>query len=113
MIKLLSKETFCKALRMIQSQEETDCVFSDALHLVGDGTFLYGVGNRYRQAALLVLANAVGDRYDYISWWLYEGAPDYEVSDDTHTWHLKEPEDLYDYIINYSGNADGETAENE
>ena len=110
---MLSKELFCKALKMIMNQEETDIAFSDALQQVGNGTFLYGSDNQYRKAALLLLAEAVGDRYDYISWWLYEGAPDYEVSDDTHTWHLKEPEDLYEFIINNSGITEGDATEKE
>ena len=39
-------------------------------------------------------------QYDYISWWLYEAAPGYEVwTDDEKTkWCLKEPEVLYDFI---------------
>ena len=43
---------------------------------------------------------AVNDQYDYISWWLYDAAPDYEVwTDDEKTkWCLKEPEALYDFI---------------
>ena len=36
----------------------------------------------------------------YISWWLYDAAPDYEVwTDDEKTkWCLMEPEALYDFI---------------
>ena len=47
-----------------------------------------------------VLNGTVGDRYDYISWWLYEGAPDYKIwsTDESQEWELKEPEALYDYI---------------
>ena len=52
-------------------------------------------------AALLdVLKEAINDQYDYISWWLYDAAPDYEVwTDDEKTkWCLMEPEALYDFI---------------
>lgn len=100
---MLSKELFCKALSLIQEQEQADIDFSKALQLTGEGTFLYGVGNKYREAAILLLQDYIGDRYDYIGWWLYEGSPDYEVSDDDHVWHLKEPEDLYDFIVNNTG----------
>lgn len=53
-------------------------------------------------AAMLVLKEAVNDKYDYISWWLYEGEPDYKVwsSDNTEEWNLTEPEALYDFIVN-------------
>lgn len=48
----------------------------------------------------MILQAAVNDQYDYIGWWLYEGAPDYEVwtADEKKKWVLKEPEVLYDYI---------------
>ena len=48
----------------------------------------------------MVLKEAVGDQYDYISWWLYDATEDYRVwsADDSQVWTLKEPEALYDYI---------------
>ena len=44
---------------------------------------------------------SVHDEYDYIEWWLYE-TTDYKVwtEDGTKEWDLKEPEALYDYIVN-------------
>ena len=50
---------------------------------------------------MMVLKEAVNDQYGYIDWWLYEGAPDYEVwcEEESKKWVLKEPEDLYDFII--------------
>lgn len=57
---------------------------------------------RKTQLIMLVLKEAVNDKYDYISWWLYEGEPDYKVwsSDNTEEWNLTEPEALYDFIVN-------------
>ena len=83
---MLSKETFCEALRKIQAQKDRDEQFSKALTLMGDGHFVF--------------KEAVNDQYDYISWWLYDAAPDYEVwTDDEKTkWCLTEPEALYDFI---------------
>jgi hypothetical protein len=44
------------------------------------------------------------DKYGYIDWWLYE-APSagyhVELADGSKTWELKEPESLYDFIVNY------------
>lgn len=98
---MITKEIFCKALRLIREQESTDEKFSEALKLVGNGHYVFGVGNKYCEALLMVLGEAVEDRYGYISWWLYE-TTDYMVwsSDETMSWNLREPEDLYDYIIN-------------
>ena len=97
---MISKEMFCKALRMIVEQEEINRRFAEALQLVGNGHYVFGTPNKYYDALLEVLKETVGDRYDYISWWLYEGAPDYKIwlTDEGQEWDLKEPEALYDYI---------------
>lgn len=97
---MLSKETFCRALNLIRAQEETDRKFSDALQLVGDGHFVFGVENQYLNALLLVLKEAMEDRYDYIEWWLYDAAEDHRVwsEDESKEWNLTEPGALYDYI---------------
>lgn len=97
---MLSKDTFCRALRMIQEQQDTDRKFAEALQLVGNGPYVFGTPNRYHDALLLVLKETVNDQYDYIDWWLYEGEPDYEVSmaDGSKTWILRDPETLYDFI---------------
>ena len=97
---MISKELFCKALDMIKEQEATDEDFGRALQKVGNGHFVFGTENKYREALMMVLKEAVNDRFDYIGWWLYEGAPNYMIwsEDETKEWCLKEPEDLYDYI---------------
>ena len=99
---MLSKETFCRALSMILEQQDVDHAFEEALQTVGNGPFVFGYPNKYYDALLLVLKEGVGDKYDYIEWWLCEGSPDYKVStaDGTKTWVLKEPEALYDFIVN-------------
>ena len=75
--------------------------FADTLKKVGNGIYLYVVGNRYRKALLLVLQEALGERYDYLSWWLYEGDPDCIVmlEDEEQEWVPKEPDALYDNIV--------------
>jgi len=97
---MISKETFCKALGLIQEQQETDRKVTDALLLVGNGSYVFGTENKYLEGLMMVLKEAVGDQYDYISWWLYD-TNDYRVwsEDDSKVWDLKEPEALYDYII--------------
>ena len=97
---MLSKKTFCEALRKIQAQRKRDAQFSEALNLVGDGHFVFEGGPQLLSALLNVLEEAVNDKYDYISWWLYEGAPDYIVwsGDEKQEWCLKELGDLYDFI---------------
>ncbi len=96
----ISKSTFCKALALIREQHEIDNKFSDALNLVGNGHFVFGTDNKYLEALLLVLKEAVNDKYDYISWWLYD-TDDYivETKDGSQKWDLREPEALYDYLV--------------
>lgn len=85
---MISKELFCKALDMIKEQEATDEDFGRALQKVGNGHFVFGTENKYREALLMVLKEAVNDRFDYIGWWLYEGAPNYMIwsEDETKEW---------------------------
>ena len=92
---MLSREGFCKALRMIRDQESIDEQFSKALNLV-----VFGTENKYLLALRDVLKEAVNDQYDYIDWWLYEAADDFEIweADCTMKYCLKEPEALYDFI---------------
>ena len=89
---MITKETFVKALQLIQEQQEINHQFAKALDLVGDGHYVFGVNNKFYDAAMLVLKEAVNDKYDYISWWL--------SSDNTEEWNLTEPEALYDFIVN-------------
>lgn len=106
----ISKETFTKALELIKEQERINDEFGKALNLVGNGFFAFGCDNRFLEALLLVLKDALNDQYDYIGWWLYEATPDYQVWTDDHSkeWCLKAPGDLYDFILTECQNAEEE-----
>ena len=98
---MLSKKTFCEALRKIQAQRVIDEKFSAALQTVGNGYYVFGSENLCLAALRDVLKESVNDQYDYIEWWLYEATPDYLVwsSDERSKWCLKEQEDLYVFIM--------------
>ena len=97
---MISKETFCKALQLIKEQEEVDRQFSEALQMVGNGHYVFGTPNRCLDAAILVLVEAVRDKYEYIDWWLFElGDKIIESADGSQTCDLSTPEALYDYIV--------------
>ena len=63
---------------------------------------------RYRKSATVIshtgqrtnIGKLFNDQYDFIDWWLYEGAPDYKIwnEDESIEWDLTEPEALYDFI---------------
>ena len=99
---MISKETFCTAFSLIKQQAAINTEFSLALEKVGDGHFIFGTDNKYLEALLMVLKEAINDKYDYIDWWLYEATPDYKVwsNDEKKEWTLDTPEALYDFIIN-------------
>ena len=58
---MLSKETFCEALRKIQAQKDRDEQFSKALTLMGDGHFVFE-GGAPLLAALLDVTEGSGQR---------------------------------------------------
>lgn len=97
---MISKDTFCRVLALIQEQDEINDQVEKALQLVGDGHYVFGTDNRYYRALLLVLKEELNDKYEYIEWWLYE-AEDYVVenADGSQKWDLKEPGALYDYLV--------------
>ena len=97
---MLTKDTFCKCLAMIQEQDQINEQFSKALDLVGNGHFVFGTGNRYLTALHLAFKEAMNDQYDYLDWWLFETS-DYMIwtGDEKKEWCLKEPEALYDFIV--------------
>ena len=97
----LSKETFLKVLRLIQEQDQINHDFSCSLQTVGNGFIAFGTENRFYNALMLVLDEVFGDKADYISWWLYEASDDYTVEtvDGSRKWDLREPEALYNYLV--------------
>lgn len=112
---MISKETFIKVIEHIQAQERINDQFSEALDLVCEGWSLYGLKDKYKDALFLVLKEALDDKYDYISWWLYEAA-DYivyeKVNDKEKEYDLTQPEALYDFLIhNKEVNNTGECHE--
>ena len=98
---MISKDLFCKAMKMLLEQDKIDNEFSNILQKYGNGFLPFGADNKCREALLLVLKEGINDQYNYIDWWLYEGAPDYEIwsADQSKKWVLKDLGDLYDYIV--------------
>ena len=97
---MLKRETFVDAISKIKKHEELMERLDSVCREFGSFRPSLDFGNLHLQALLEVLKDAMDDEYDYISWWLYEAAPGYEVwTDDEKTkWCLKEPEVLYDFI---------------
>lgn len=95
---------------MMKEQEEINRQFEKALQLVGNGHYVFGTENKYQQALMMVLTEALNDKDEFIDWWFYEATPDYKVwsADREKEWCLKEPEALYDFIVNeWCGGSSG------
>ena len=95
---MITKETFCKTITMIREQTEIDRQITEALQMIIDGYFVYGTKSKYLQALLLVLKEALDDKYNYIEWWLYDTDDYLVMSGEGLEWNLETPESLYDYI---------------
>ncbi|WP_195377211.1 hypothetical protein [Anaerotruncus rubiinfantis] len=87
---------------MIREQDAINEEVAAALGKVSGGCSTFGCDNKWLDALLMVLKEAVNDQYNYIEWWLYEATDDYKVWENDEggrEWCLKEPEALYDYIV--------------
>lgn len=100
---MISKNTFCKALQLIQEQEDIYDEVSKALDKVLDGSFLLGCDNRFLSALVMVLEETMGDKYEYISWWLWEAPEDSKTVEEVNgcKHDLKEPEALFDFLVKF------------
>lgn len=102
---MLTRETFVDAISKIKKHEELMERLDSVCREFGDFRPCLDFGNLHLQALLEVLKEAMNDKHDYISWWLYEGT-DQNVSweEDGHwvTVELKDAGALYDYLAEYT-----------
>ncbi len=76
---MLKRETFISAISKIKKHDELMDRLNSICREFGDFKPSLEFGNLHLQALLEVLKEAMCDKYDYISWWLYDHA-DYFVS---------------------------------
>lgn len=62
---MISKELFCKVLQLLKEQDAIDEEFGNALQKMGNGFFVFGSENKYREALLMLLKEAAHDQYDW------------------------------------------------
>lgn len=103
---MLTRETFVGAISKIKQHEELMDRLDAICREFGDFRPSLDFGNLHLQALLAVLKEAMGDEYDYISWWLYDG------SDHTVSWEkdgqqvsvdLTDADTLYDFLVENAG----------
>lgn len=102
---MLTKETFVGAINKIRKHEELMERLDSVCREFGDFSPSLDFGNLHLQALLEVLKDAMNDKHDYISWWLYEGTyqtVSWEEDGQSVTVELKDADALYDYLVEYN-----------
>ena len=98
---MLSKETFVRALRLIQEQADVMDAVRQQLGRLGEKPTYFNIDSLHLQALLEVLAEVMEDKNDWIEWWLYEDVEklvSWEENGEEVTADLTEPEALWDFL---------------
>jgi len=100
---MLSRKTFAEAIGTIKKHEELIDRLNEVAKELGDFPPNLDFESLNRRALISVLKESMNDKYDYISWWLYEATDDYTVSWEEDGRHeernLKDVDALYDFLI--------------
>ena len=98
---MLSKETFVRALRLIQVQADIMGAVRQQLGRLGEKPTYFNIDSLHLQALLEVLTEVMEDNNDWIEWWLYEDVEklvSWEENGEEVTADLTEPEALWDFL---------------
>ena len=102
---MLTKETFVDAISKIKQHEELMDRLNSVFREFGDYRPSLDFGNLHLQALLDVLREAMNDKHDYISWWLFEGTDQTVSWEEAGQWVTVELNDagaLYGYLAEYN-----------
>ena len=95
---MISKETFCKVIALMQEQDQVNEQVEKALELVADRVFFFGAHDRNSKAVRILLKEIFHDKYDYLDWWLYEHVEKVIYWEDR-SFEVSTPEAFYDYMV--------------
>jgi hypothetical protein len=96
---MIEFETFKKCIEAIYRQEKIDDDLTKLL-VPEDCIGWVSTGEELIRCMTLLLKDVLGDKYDYIEWWLYDAIEgDKAVWDKETKYHLDDLQDLYYYII--------------
>ena len=99
---MLSKETFVRALRLIQEQADIMDAVRQQLGRLGEKPTYFNIDSLHLQALLEVLADVMEDKNDWIEWWLYEDVEklvSWEENGVEVTADLTDPENLWEFLV--------------
>ena len=99
---MLSKETFVRALRLIQEQADIMDAVRQQLGRLGEKPTYFNIDSLHLQALLEVLAEVMEDKNDWIEWSLYEDVEklvSWEENGVEVTADLTDPENLWEFLV--------------
>ena len=91
-------ELFDKIITAIKEQDAIDDKIDKALELVCDSWVMMNSKNKKYEALILLLTEVMGDKNDWISWWIYEDVKKECESDGKKT-NLSTTRKLYDFLV--------------
>ena len=99
---MITKKEFCEIFDLLIKQREIDNEFEESMNkCFTDSCGIFLLNSNLWDAALQALAIAANDKYDYISWWVFEddmkGRLTITEQDGTE-YAIHNPEELYDLI---------------
>lgn len=105
---MITKEQFLKAIEALQQQDAVDDNFQTHMEAAFPGSYAPIYENILWDLSIHLLELAMEDRYEYVSWWVYE--TDYGKNEEMTniSWtedgqeksiNLTTPEALYDFLV--------------
>lgn len=105
---MISKEEFIERIKELDEISEADWELDRALKRIAPSDFTGFSRPQLTNEKLNSLVDDMDDKYEYISWWLYD-CPDHGKGEDSKCtvwstdektkWVIKTPEDLYDFLV--------------
>ena len=95
---MISKETFCNVIALMQEQDQVNEQVEKALELIAERVFFLGAHDRNIKAVRILLKDIFHDVNDYLSWWLYEHVEKVIYWEDR-SFDVSTPEAFYDYMV--------------
>jgi len=106
---MLSRKTFVDAINNIKKHESIMDRLHDIVREMGDFPPNLDFENLKHESLMSVLKESMNDKYDYISWWLYEATDDFTVSWEEDGRHeernLETVDALYDFLVEQTRNT--------
>lgn len=100
---MIKFELFDKIIKAIKEQDEIDEKVSSAMELLCDSWVIMNSKNKKYNVLFELLEEAMGDKGDWISWWIYEGVKKEVTLKNKKIVDLSTTKKLYDFLVKNKG----------